>query len=126
MGVDHRAPGRAPAAADRGQLLGALVDLDGKPALAALERQPRRLDLERDAEVGDVVQLLGPERGDARAAVRLDLHEPLGGERPESGPERVARHAVVVAQLLLPQAGAGLELALEDAGAQGRHERVNR
>src|SRR3954453_6204807 len=95
------------AAADRGEAVGALAHVGRQRALAALESEPRGLDLECDAQVGDVVQLPRAELRDSRAAVRLDLHEALGGECSQGGSQCVARDAVVVAQLLLPEARAG-------------------
>src|SRR5918998_4570589 len=92
----------------------------------ALEGQPGGLDLERGAQLVELDDVVRRQPRDARAAVRLDLHEALGGERAQRGAQRVPRDAVAGGQLLLDEALAAGPLALEDLPAQRRADGLDR
>ena len=92
----------------------------------ALEREPRRLDLERRAQLVELDDLLRVQVRHARAAVGLDAHEPLGGQRAERRAQRVARDAVARAQVLLHQPFARGALAGEDLPAQRGGDALDR
>ena len=90
----------------------------GQPPAVAFERQPRRLDLERGAQLVELDDVLGAQARHARAAVGLDPHEPFRGELAQRRAQRVARDAVARGQLLLDQPLAAGPLAVEDLPAQ--------
>ena len=87
-------------------------------AVVALEREVRGLELEGGAQLVQPADVLLRELGDVRAAVRLDRHQALGGERAQRRPQRVARDAVRLDELALAQPGAGRQDAVEDLAPQ--------
>ena len=94
-------------------------------AAVALEREVRGLQLERRAQLVQPAHVVAAELGDVRAAVRLDPHQALGGERAQRRPQRVAGDAVGLAQLALAQPVAGGQLAVEDLAPQRVGEGVD-
>ena len=90
-----------------------------------LEREAGGLDLERGAQLVELHDVLHVEMGDAGAAVGLDLHEPLGLQRSQRGPQRVPGDAEVRAQLLLDEARAGGALAAEDLASEPFGDRID-
>ena len=124
--LDDGAPRRVGLLADGGHQADGVVDGLGQPAVVALEREPRGLELERRAQLEQRARGRPALRlATRRAAVRLDRDEALGGERAQRGAQRVAGDAVGVGELLLAQPLAGAEVAVEDAGAQRGGERVD-
>ena len=98
----------------------------GQPPAVALQREPGGLDLERRAQFVELDDLLRRQPRHARAAVGLDAHEPLRGQRLQRGPQRVAGDAEASGQLLLDQALAAGSLAFEDLAAQRGRDGLDR
>ena len=98
----------------------------GRRAAVAVEREPRGLDLERGAQLVEPLHARGVERGDARAAVRLDDDEALGLERAQRRADGVARDVVGPAELLLASRVAAGSPPSRIRVAQRGGERVDR
>src|SRR4051794_3187226 len=103
-----------------------LVDARRQAAAAALEREVRRLALEGEAEDEELDEVGGLELRHAGPAIGLDGDEGVGLEAAQRRAQRVARDVVVLDELALDQPPAGLEVAVEDAGAEEVGELVDR
>jgi hypothetical protein len=112
--VGHRRPVRRGRPRDGAQARDGLAQRGRHRAPGAHQGEPRRLDLQRGAQLEQPGELLGVERGDARAAVRLDAHEALGLQRAQGGPGGDAGHTVALDELALDQPRAGGDRAGED------------
>ena len=107
QGASSPTPGEL---ADR--LLGRRGDLAGG------HHQPDRLDLERDAQPEDVDEVVGVEDRHVDAAVGLAQQEALGDQDLGRGAEGVPGDPEALGELGLAQAGARLDVAVEDLLAQ--------
>ena len=122
VGVDDLAPG--------GVVGEAVERVDG--AAGGLERdlpfdrEAYGLELERRAELEDVVDVVGVEDRQLDPALGSAAQQALGDQRLGRGAERVAGDAEPLGELGLAKAGARLQLAAEDHLAQRFRGRLDR
>jgi hypothetical protein len=125
VGGDDVAPRRVGLLADGAEVPDRGADGRWDPALVAFEHQVRGLELERGAQLEELEQAFRGERGDAGAAVGLELDQALGRQRSQRRPQAVAGDAVALGQLALDEALPGGQVAVEDPPAQRVRERVD-